>query len=118
MELGRHFIIEMFDCDRGALDDLEAIETAIERGAIRMGATVCGKVFHHFAPRGVTGVLVISESHISIHTWPEHGYAAVDIFTCKNMDPAAEYEEIVKVLRPKSSTMIEIKRGLLSGGAE
>jgi S-adenosylmethionine decarboxylase len=113
-ELGRHYVFELFGCDRGALDDLKAIEGAMEEGAEKAGATIVGKVFHKFAPQGVTGVVIIAESHFSIHTWPELGYAAVDIFTCNEMtEPMKAYDVLVKLLAPKSSTVMELKRGIM-----
>lgn len=115
-ELGRHFIFEMFGCDRGALDDELAISEAMEGGARDAGATVCGKVFHHFSPQGVTGVVIIAESHLSIHTWPEYRYAALDIFTCSTRtDPMKAFERIKGLLKPESSSVIEVKRGMLGG---
>jgi S-adenosylmethionine decarboxylase len=116
-ELGRHLVFELFGCDREALDDLPRLEEAMERGAVEAGATVVGKVFHKFAPQGVTGVIAIAESHISIHTWPELGYAALDIFTCATKtDPMKAYEAIAEVLRPQSTSVMELKRGLLGEG--
>jgi S-adenosylmethionine decarboxylase len=80
--LGRHYIAELFDCDRQILDDLEAIRGRMREAAIAARATIVDACFHRFSPHGVSGVVVIAESHLSIHTWPEYGYAAVDIFTC------------------------------------
>jgi S-adenosylmethionine decarboxylase len=80
--LGRHYIAELFDCDREILDDREAIDRSMRSAAVAARATIIDAVFHRFSPQGVSGVVVIAESHLSIHTWPEYGYAAVDIFTC------------------------------------
>jgi S-adenosylmethionine decarboxylase len=118
-ELGRHFVFEMFGCDKKALNDLRAIEDAMEKGAVDAGATIIGKVFHKFAPQGITGVIIIAESHLSIHTWPELGYAALDIFTCNTAtDPMKAYRRITKLLKPKSSSIMELKRGLLTEGKD
>lgn len=118
-ELGRHFIFELYGCDEKALDDLEAIELTMENGARAAGATICGKVFHRFSPQGVTGVVIIAESHFSIHTWPEFGYAAVDIFTCsQTTEPMKAYDTLVALLKPKSSTVMELKRGMFKEGKE
>lgn len=115
-ELGRHFIFELFGCDPKALDDIRGIEAAMERGATESGLTICGRVFHRFSPQGVTGVLVIAESHISIHTWPELGYAALDVFTCgARTDPMRVFERIAELLRPSSNSVVEMKRGLIGG---
>lgn len=114
MEMGRHFIFELFGCDRPILDDLRKIESALVTGAAEAGATVVGKVFHKFAPQGVTGVVIISESHISIHTWPEAGYAAVDIFTCsERTDPMKAFVAISALLKPTTTSVVEIKRGIM-----
>jgi len=79
--------------------------------------TVCGEVFHKFSPHGVTGVVVVKESHISIHTWPEYGYASIDIFTCgNNSNPWKAYQYIVETLKPKRVQVIELKRGILEKG--
>ena len=118
-ELGRHFIFELYGCDEKALNDLEAIEQTMEQGARDAGATICGKVFHRFSPHGVTGVVIIAESHFSIHTWPEYGYAAVDIFTCsQTTEPMKAYDTLASLLKPKSSTAMELKRGMLMEGNE
>ena len=86
-------LVELRDCNAHALDDLSTVETTLLDTAKRIGATIIGHAFHQFSPQGVTGVVIIAESHICIHTWPEHGYAAVDIFTCgdiSRLDEAAE----------------------------
>lgn len=114
MEMGRHFIFELFGCDGIILDDLAKIEGALVAGAEKAGVTVVGKVFHKFAPQGVTGVVIIAESHISIHTWPELGYAAVDIFTCsERTDPMKAFEVISALLKPSTTSVMEIKRGMM-----
>ena len=116
-ELGRHYVYDLFNCDRDALDDLKSVEAALEQGAIEAGATVVGKVFHKFAPQGVTGVVIIAESHLSIHTWPEFGYAALDIFTCNaTTDPMKAFNVVAKLLKPRSTSTMELKRGLLEEG--
>ncbi|MEM2125596.1 MAG: adenosylmethionine decarboxylase [Candidatus Methanomethyliaceae archaeon] len=115
-ELGRHFVFELFGCDPQGLDDLKGIQDAMERGAEDAGMRVLGRVFHKFSPQGVTGVVIIAESHIAIHTWPELGYAAVDVFTCStNTDPMKAFERLKGVLKPKSMTVMELKRGLFMG---
>lgn len=74
--------MEYSGCDPVVLDDLELIRNLMLKAAAAAGTVVVGSLFKPFQPQGVTGVLVIEESHLSIHTWPEHGYAAVDFFTC------------------------------------
>jgi S-adenosylmethionine decarboxylase proenzyme len=86
---GTHLLVECRDCNREALNDALALEKALRAAARAIGATVLSATFHAFFPHGVTGVLLLAESHLSIHTWPEHGYAAVDLFTCGEGDPRA-----------------------------
>lgn len=79
-----------------------------------LGVTILSDSFHKFSPQGVTGIIAIAESHFSIHTWPEHGYAAVDIFTCgETFQPAKAAKFITDRLQPKESETMEIKRGRL-----
>ena len=80
--IGKHCILELYDCDCARLDDEAFLRSAITNAALRAGATLLQLITHHFQPHGVTGLALLAESHISIHTWPESGYAAVDVFTC------------------------------------
>lgn len=107
---GAHLIVDLYDAKR--LDDVEHIEAALRRCIEEAGATLLHINLHHFEPNGgVSGVAVLAESHISIHTWPEHGYAAVDVFMCGNAEP----ERCVPVLRdafaPKQTVVEELLRG-------
>ena len=80
--VGKHCILELYDCDQARLDDEAFLRTTITNAAKRAGATLLNLITHRFEPQGVTGLALLAESHISIHTWPETGYAAVDVFTC------------------------------------
>jgi S-adenosylmethionine decarboxylase len=80
--VGKHCILELYDCDSARLDDEAFLRDAITTAAKRAGATLLNLITHRFEPQGVTGLALLAESHISIHTWPESGYAAVDVFTC------------------------------------
>ncbi len=80
--LGRHMTVEFYDCDHKLLNDSERVEQAFLKGAKDSGATILNSSFHSFEPQGVSGVVIIAESHFSVHAWPEHDYAAVDIFSC------------------------------------
>ena len=112
--LGKHLLLELKDCDRGALDDLGFLRSTLLRAADDCGATVLGESFHPFSPQGVSGIVVIAESHLSIHTWPEYGYAAVDIFTCgDSVEPEKAVAVLVEKLGAKNHSLIEIQRGLL-----
>lgn len=80
--LGKHTILELYDCPADLLSDPTAIQQQMEAAALAMGATIIESRFHHFSPLGVSGVVIIAESHLTIHTWPEYHYAAIDVFTC------------------------------------
>jgi len=112
--LGRHLLIELQDCDQEALNDLGFLRDAMVSAAIDCGAVVLGESFHRFSPQGVSGVVVIAESHLSIHTWPEYGYAAVDIFTCgTSVEPEKAVEALIEKLGARNHSLMEIQRGLL-----
>jgi len=118
-ELGRHLILEFFECDPKVLDDMKLLEDMLLKAAEKAEVKVVGKAFHKFAPQGVTGIIIVAESHLSIHTWPEYGYAAIDIFTCGNTaKPEKAYEEIEKVLKPKRVSITEMKRGIIEVAEE
>ena len=111
--LGTHVLLELRECDPQLLDDLVYIREQLLNAAATVDAHVIGESFHQFSPQGVTGILSIAESHISIHTWPEHGYAAADIFTCgvqTKPDRAAAY--IIAALRCQDPGITQIRRGL------
>jgi len=112
--LGRHLLLELKGCDPEILNDLEFLKSSLSETAVQIGATVIGDSFHRFSPQGVSGVVIISESHLFIHTWPEYGYAAVDVFTCgETVDPTLAVKPLVKKLGSKSSSVLELKRGIL-----
>jgi len=79
---GRHVLAELTGCPPEVLNDVRGLESCFRDCAVKGGATLVSSHFHHFTPQGVSGVVVIAESHLTVHTWPEHGYAAVDVFTC------------------------------------
>ena len=110
--LGRQFVIEMWGCN-GNTNAPEVVRKALEEAVKRANVTLLDLRVHTFNPHGVSGVAVIAESHISVHTWPEFGYAAVDIFTCgKDACPEAALEVLKEVFKPKRMEVIEIKRGI------
>lgn len=112
-ELGRHIIVEMYDCDAVVLDNLDTVRTQMLEAARVCGATVVGEVFHRFSPHGVSGAVVIAESHLSIHTWPEYRYAALDLFTCgTTVDPWKAFGHLKQVLKADRTSQTELKRGL------
>jgi len=112
--LGKHLLLELKDCDREVLNDLGFLKGILQAAASEAGATVLGESFHQFSPYGVSGVVIIAESHLFIHTWPELGYAAVDIFTCGNsVRPEKAAQKLIRELGAKSHSILEIKRGIL-----
>lgn len=111
---GRHLLVEYTGCDPSVLDDLAAIETLMRDAAIAAHTKIVASVFKPFEPTGVTGVVVVEESHLSIHTWPEHGYAAVDFFTCGDASPELAHEVLAVGLRARSAEIMRVERG---GGA-
>jgi len=112
--LGRHVLAEMYGCDPKSLDDVEKVRGIMVEAAVKAGAEVREVAFHKFSPQGVSGVVVISESHLAVHTWPEHGYAAVDVFTCgPSVDPWDAVNAIAELFKTKQMTATEMKRGVL-----
>jgi len=112
--LGRHLLLELKDCKSEMLNDLDFIKDCLCDTAEQIGATVVNEAFYRFSPHGISGVVIIAESHLCIHTWPEHGYAAVDIFTCgDSIDPEQAVKPLVEKLGAESPSFIELKRGIL-----
>jgi S-adenosylmethionine decarboxylase proenzyme len=112
--LGRHLVVDLYDCKSEILNDVHQIEEVMMEAARRCKATPLGKFFHTFEPQGVSGVVVIAESHLAIHTWPEYNFASVDIFTCGNtVDPWLAHEYLTAILKAKSVDVTELKRGTL-----
>ena len=110
--LGFHYLIELHGCAREKLMDAPFLEELFQKSVKESGATEVGRVFHNFSPEGVSGVILISESHFSIHTWPEHNYAAVDLFTCSTTaDIQLIYKHLIQALEARTHSIIEIKRG-------
>ena len=115
--LGTHLLVELKDCNSKILNDLKKIEDILVTAAKEAKATIIESRFHKFSPFGISGVVVIAESHLTIHTWPEYGYAAVDIFTCgETLQPSVAASYIVGKLQSKNPSLVEMKRGLLSLG--
>ena len=112
--LGRHLLLELKICNEEVLDDLNFLKECLNEAATKCGATVVGESFYHFSPHGVSGVVNIAESHIAVHTWPEHGYAAVDVFTCgTNVDPEKAAKYMIEKLGAQSHSVIELRRGII-----
>ena len=111
--LGTHVLCELSGCDADALTDVEGVEEILTEAALKANATVLKTAFHRFQPHGVSGVVVIAESHLSIHTWPETGYAAMDFYTCgAHTDPWAACEYAAQKLGARAMRTTEVKRGI------
>jgi len=111
--LGTHVLLEFFGCDPQPLASREVVQKTFLEAAEAAHAKIVDVFFHQFQPYGVSGVVVIEESHFTIHTWPEHGYAAIDLFYCSpEVDAEAAIRVMTEVFRPQSVSMIEMKRGL------
>jgi len=110
--LGRHVIGDIFNCDKQKLNDLDYVKSAMIEAAKISGATIVDTVFHRFSPQGISGTVVIAESHLAIHTWPEYGFCAIDLFTCgETVDPYKAFSHLEKMFDAKSSSVKELKRG-------
>ena len=113
--LGTHLLLDLKDCNPKLLDDISYIKQAMIGAADEAGATIVGETFHKFDPIGVTGIIAIAESHLCIHTWPEYGYAAVDIFTCgQGFRPQKAADLLIESLQSMQPSIKEIQRGLIS----
>jgi S-adenosylmethionine decarboxylase len=110
--VGRHLILEIWECQE--LNSPAVLEQVLHEAVDACGAHLLDMRVHTFSPQGVTGVAVVSESHIMIHTWPELDYAAVDVFTCgNNTDPYAVIPVVKKHFNPKRVQCMELRRGIL-----
>ncbi len=113
--LGTHLLIELRECNTKILSDVKEVQRVLIDAAKVAEATVIEVVFHEFSPFGISGMVVIAESHLSIHTWPEYGYAAVDIFTCgKTIKPEKAVAYLIEKFQSKNPSVVEVKRGIIS----
>lgn len=114
--LGEHYIVEASGCDPEVIGNIQRVQEILLKAAEKARVTIWTTSFHRFPPNGVSGVIVIAESHISIHTWPEVGYAALDIYTCgDNTLPQAAVDYAVKEFGAKHVHITEITRGIDDG---
>lgn len=111
--MGRHVIAELWGCSANKLNDLHGIEKVMVNAALEAGAEVREVAFHKFAPQGVSGVVIISESHLTIHSFPEHGYASIDVYTCGDrIDPNVACDYITQALGATRVESIQVPRGM------
>jgi S-adenosylmethionine decarboxylase len=110
---GMHLLIDIWGATN--LDSPELIDRTLCAGALEAGATILHSHFHHFTPNaGVSGVVVLAESHISIHTWPERGFAALDVFMCGCCDPYKVIPFLQAAFSPTEIQVDEQKRGIVT----
>ncbi|MDD3663334.1 MAG: adenosylmethionine decarboxylase [Candidatus Pacebacteria bacterium] len=110
--VGKHVIVDLFGCNSQLLEKVEFISEVMQEAARKSKATIVGKFFKQFDPYGVSGVVIISESHLSIHTWPEHGLASIDYFSCSDeVDISAAIAYLKNALNAKTKKEIEVRRG-------
>jgi S-adenosylmethionine decarboxylase len=116
--LGRHLLLELYDCSSEVLNSLESVKRAMVEAAKRAEATIIDVVFHEFNPFGISGVVVIAESHLSIHTWPEYKYAAVDIFSCGDvLQPEVAANYLVEQFGAERTSVVDVQRGMFLNSA-
>jgi S-adenosylmethionine decarboxylase len=110
--LGNQIVAEFYGCDSDLLNDVTFVEKAMVTAANKAGAHIVTQTFHHFSPHGVSGAVIIAESHLAIHTWPEYGYAAVDLFTCGDTVTAENaLNHLRDSLKAAQISTMEIHRG-------
>ena len=110
---GRHVIAELWGCNSDILNDMHGLERLMVTAALESGAEVREVAFHKFAPQGVSGVVIISESHLTIHSFPEHGYASIDVYTCGDrIDPNVACDYITRALGATRRESVELPRGM------
>ncbi len=112
--LGKHLIVELYGCSFERTNDLVQVEEILIEAVRLSNATIVKPVFHHFSPHGVSGVVVIAESHFTIHTWPEYGYCALDIFTCGDqIDSDGSLRFLKQAFQAHHLSVMEVQRGML-----
>ena len=110
--LGSQVVLDLYECETPRLDDIDWVKATLVDAALAAGATIVQTVFHKFAPWGISGVVVISESHLAIHIWPENRYAAIDVFTCGEnvrMDVASAF--LKRAFQSKRAVQKSFSRG-------
>jgi S-adenosylmethionine decarboxylase len=110
--LGRHFLAEFYNCSSETLNDEKKISDIMTGAVLVSGATIIQPFFHKFSPHGISGIIIIAESHLAIHTWPEFGFAALDIFSCSDFNYSGALKFINKKLNAGKYSILGIKRGI------
>ena len=111
--LGKHFLLDLKDCNKELLDDIDFIKNVLYSVAEETGNKVIGEAFHTFLPQGLSGVVLVSGAHLCVHTWPEYGYAAIDIFTYGDpFQPEDVSRSVIEKLECRNPAIVELKRGV------
>jgi S-adenosylmethionine decarboxylase len=109
--IGTHCILELYDCSAELLNDAAFIKKALQEAARQSRSTLLGEVLHQFEPQGITALVLLSESHISIHTWPEMGYAAADVFTCgQHTQPEKACHYMIQAFQARRYELCQLPR--------
>lgn len=110
--LGQQILADLYQCAESLLSDVDFVSNSMIEAARVSNCTIVSHTFHHFSPYGVSGAVIISESHLAIHTWPEFQFAAVDIFTCGDtIDPVIALNHLKMVFKSEHISTMEMKRG-------
>jgi len=109
--LGRHYLVEYTGCAPERISDVSRVRPALLQAAKESGTTILESVFHQFTPAGVSGVVLIAESHLAVHTWPEDGYVSFDVQTCGDMDALAAVEWLKNEFAAEGMTVKMHERG-------
>lgn len=113
--LGTHLLVELGECNTKILSNLKEVQDILINATKIAEATIVEVAFHEFNPFGISGMVIIAESHLSVHTWPEYKYAAVDIFTCGNtLKPQKAVAYLIEKFQSKNPSIVELKRGIIS----
>lgn len=114
MNLGKHTFLDLYECDKAILNNIKELENLMLEAAQMANATIIKAHFHQFSPQGISGSVIIAESHFNIHSWPEYAYAAVDLFTCGDtIDEALATRFLVSKLESKRHEVKTILRGII-----
>ena len=106
--LGRHFLVDFLFCNVQVINNMEKIRTHLLKAANLAQATVIKDTFHKFSPQGISGVIVIAESHLAIHTWPEHECVALDLFTCSEKMEAQKAIDYLENVFEAKKTLVQV----------
>ena len=118
MALGTHYLAEFYICNRSKINNIAFLECVMIEATKLSGASIIKHFFHKFSPQGISGIIVIAESHFAIHTWPEHGYAAVDLFSCADFNFKAALNHIRININAEYHSISLARRGILSASGD